>query len=203
MAYAHLLSNLGRNAEAAEQARQAVALDPLSPIVLTLSSAFLRAGGHDDEATAVLAKARELEPGFWTALLNSGMGKIRGGDARGAVVDLREAYRLCGGCSQASAVLGAALVKAGDRPAAEALLAQMAARDRAGYFPATSLAAVHLALGDRDGALDLLERAFVERDVRMPFLRTDARWTPLREEPRFKALLQEMRFAPLPATPAR
>jgi TolB-like protein/Tfp pilus assembly protein PilF len=199
MAYAHLLNNLGRNAEAADQARQAAALDPLSPLVLTLSSTFLINAGRADEGHALLRKARELDPGYWTALLSSGMGKLQRGDALGAVADLRRARSLCGDCSQALAVLGAADVKAGDRPAAQALLAGLEARARGGYVPATSLAALHLALGDRPGALDLLERGFVERDVRMPFLRSDQRWVPLHDEPRFQALLRKMRFAPLPA----
>jgi serine/threonine-protein kinase len=203
MAYAHLLANLGRNKEAADQARQAVALDPLSPLILTLSASFLGGGGFPDEAAAALAKSRELEPDFWTAMLNSGTKKIRTGDAAGAVTDLRRALARCGDCSQAASVLGAAYVKAGDRRAAEALLASMEARDRADYIPATSLAALHLALGDREGTLDLLERAYEDRDVRMPFLRMDTRWKPLHDEPRFQALLRKMHFAPLAAPAPR
>jgi TolB-like protein/Flp pilus assembly protein TadD len=189
MAYAHLLSNLGRNDEAADQARQAAALDPLSPLILTLCSSFISAGGSKAEAAAMRAKARELEPDYWTVLLD------------GDISDLRRAFALCGNCSQAASVLGAAYAKAGDRRAAEALLASMEARDRAAYLPATSMAAVRLALGDRAGALDLLERAYEDRDVRMPFLRRDKRWKPLHDEPRFQALLRKMNFAPLAHPP--
>ena len=53
---------------------------------------------------------------------------------------------------------------------------------------------VHLALGDRAGALDLLERAYRERDARATFLRIDARWQPLAKEPRFHAILTRMNF---------
>lgn len=194
MAYAHLLSNLGRNEEAAEQARQAIALDPLSPIVLSLSAAFFTTAGHADEARRTLRRVVELEPDFWTAHLISGNRKLQDKDLPGAIIELRRARELCGDCSQATSVLGAAYAAAGDRAAAEAILAQMERRDRAGYLPATSLAAMHLALGDRKGALDLLERGYRERDVRMPFLFKDTRWIPLHGEPRFQALLDKMHF---------
>lgn len=199
MAYAHLLANLGRNRESAVQARQAAALDPLSPIVLTLSSSFLAMGGDADGAARLMHKARELDPDFWTALLVDGGQKLAAGDHAGALADLRRARTLCGDCSQASWVLGAAYARIGDRAAAQAVLAQMEQRDRDAYMPATSLAAVHLALGDRDRALDLLERGYEDRDVRMTFLRRDAQWDAIRGEPRFKALMQKMKFAPLPA----
>ena len=54
--------------------------------------------------------------------------------------------------------------------------------------------AIHNALGRTDKALDLLERAYEERDVRMAFLKTDARWNNLRTHPRFIALMRKMRY---------
>lgn len=56
----------------------------------------------------------------------------------------------------------------------------------------TSLAAERNALGDTEGALDLLERAYRERDSRLAFLKTDARGNNLRAQPRFLALAQRM-----------
>jgi serine/threonine-protein kinase len=59
-------------------------------------------------------------------------------------------------------------------------------------MPATSLATVRNALGDSEGALDLLERAYEQRDIRMSFLKVDERWDNLRTLPRFEALMQRM-----------
>ena len=58
--------------------------------------------------------------------------------------------------------------------------------------------------GTLQGALDLLERAYRERDVRMSFLVIDIgpRWSKLRAEPRFLALMQQMKL-PMPATGAK
>ena len=66
-------------------------------------------------------------------------------------------------------------------------------------MPPSSLAAVHVALGQVEPALDALDRAFQTRDTRLTFLKDDARLAPLREEPRFVALMRKLkldRFGP-------
>jgi serine/threonine-protein kinase len=192
MAYAHLLSNIGRYDEATIQARQAVALDPLSPLVNTLAASFVRNAGHIDEAQRGMHRALELEPDFWIALLAGSRILTEKHDYAGAIADLRRARELCGDCSQVVAVLGRAYALAGDRDDAAQILAELEQRGRAGYMPATSLATVRNALGDSEGALDLLERAYEQRDIRMSFLKVDERWDNLRTLPRFEALMQRM-----------
>lgn len=62
------------------------------------------------------------------------------------------------------------------------------------HVPGTSRAAISNALGEHDEALDLLELAFNQRDVRMTFLKIDACWNKLRSRPRFKMLMDRMGF---------
>ena len=62
------------------------------------------------------------------------------------------------------------------------------------YVPPSSLAAVHLALGEKTLALDALDRAYLTRDTRLTFLKDDPRLTGLRREPLFVALLQRLRM---------
>lgn len=195
MAYAHLLSNTGRRDEAVQQARQAVALDPLSPLINTLASNFVAVAGHAKEAQQGWEKALKLEPDFWIALLSRSGSLMAQRDYAGAIADLRQARQLSGDSSQVLAALGLAYAAAGDRDAALQVLRDMERRDRAGYLPATSMAAVRNVLGDSEGALDLLERAYRERDIRMAFLKVDARWNNLRTLPRFQALAQRMGLA--------
>ena len=57
-----------------------------------------------------------------------------------------------------------------------------------------AMASIHNALGRTDKALDLLERAYEERDVRFAFIKVDNRWNNLRTHPRFVALVEKMRF---------
>ncbi len=190
--YAHLLNNIGRFDEALAQARRARELDPLSPLINTLEAGFLGAAGRVDDARVRITQALELAPDFWVALLaRAGMALGRG-DVATATVDLQRAAILSEGNSQVLAMLGIVHVAAGEPARAAQLLSELEARAAAGYVPATSLASIRNALGDRVGALDLLERAHAQRDIRMAFLKVDARWNNLRGDQRFQALAQRL-----------
>ncbi|TKS54880.1 tetratricopeptide repeat protein [Luteimonas yindakuii] len=191
---AHLLSNTGRADEAAVLAREAMALDPLSPVIHAIGGWFVAPPG---EAAAYMDRALELDPDYWLALLMRGASRAAAGDPARGLADLERARVLCGDCSHALVTRGMVAARAGDRELTLRILRTMEARDREGYWPASTLATLHNALGDAATALDLLERAWRERDVRMVFLKADepARWPNLREEPRYRALVQRMGFA--------
>jgi len=59
-----------------------------------------------------------------------------------------------------------------------------------------NLAIVHLGLGDRQLALDYLERAYAADSQWMGWLGRDRIFDPLRGEPRFVALVRKLRLAP-------
>jgi DNA-binding winged helix-turn-helix (wHTH) protein/TolB-like protein/Flp pilus assembly protein TadD len=194
-AYAHLLVNLGRFDEGLARARQARELDPLSPLLNAVEGGFLGAAGQPQQAQARLEHALELEPDFWIALLIRGGMALDRGDAAAAVADLQRAVERSHGNSQALAMLAIAHVAAGERGRAEAILQVLERRARAQYVPATALAAVLNALGRTDAALDQLERAYEDHDVRLAFLKVDARWNNLRGQPRFQALARRLGLA--------
>ena len=191
---AHLLVLTGRFDEGLAEARQALDLDPLSPLMNALDAGFLSAAGRPEAARRQLQRTLELEPDFWIALLVRGGLALDRGDTAAALADLKRSAEHSSRASQVLAVLAAAYVAAGERAQAQAILRELDARDAAGYVPATSLAAVHNALGHTDIALDLLERAYREHDIRMAFLRIDARWNNLRALPRFRALARRMQL---------
>jgi serine/threonine-protein kinase len=193
-AFAHLLNNLGRFGEALVQVRQARELDPLSPLVNVLEGNFLIGAGRPVEASVRIAQALEIAPEFWIALLARAGMAMGDGDPNGAVVILEHAAKLSGRSSQVLAVLGPALVATGDRAGAEQLRAELRTLAETTYVPSTSRAAISNALGAHDEALDLLELAYEQRDVRMTFLKVDARWNNLRSRPRFEALMDRMGF---------
>lgn len=194
LAYAHLLANIGRKAEAGEHARRVVELEPLSPLFNLLGAGMLWDAGYEEEAERAAARVQDVEPDFWLARMLGGAEKAYGGDVEGGIRDLETAAEACDQCSQVLAVLGMVYARADRRADAEALLARMEQRAKDGYLPPTSIAAVRNALGDTDGALDLLEEGLRESDVRMTFLRIDSRWNNLRDLPRFRAIDAAMRF---------
>lgn len=199
--YANLLAHTGRRPEAVAPMREALALDPLSPLFNAIGSGTVAAPG---QGSAYVDRALELDPDYFLALLLRGVRRYGAGDRDGGLADMERARRLCGDCSHALAVLGRVQAQAGDAAAARAILREMEARDRAGYFPASSLAVMHNSLGEPGLALDLLERAERERDPRMSFLLIDLplRWSNLRDEPRFIGLMRRMDLS-AGAAPAR
>ena len=191
-ACAHLLVHLGRFEEGLEQARQARELDPLSPIVNAIYAGLLTAAGQTEAAQTQVRRALELKPGFWVALqVRAGLAMQRG-DTAAAMADLASAIDGSDRASQILALQAIAHAAAGDRILPQEVLQELEARRTQRYVPATSFAAAHAALGNTDAALDELERAYRERDIRMAFMKVDARWNVLRVQPRFRALAQHM-----------
>jgi hypothetical protein len=69
-----------------------------------------------------------------------------------------------------------------------------AARARNGEISPFDLARFQLGLGNKEQALDTLERAYVNgrRYTQFVWLKRNPDWGPLREEPRFKELLRKV-----------
>jgi DNA-binding winged helix-turn-helix (wHTH) protein/Flp pilus assembly protein TadD len=194
LGYAHLLANLGRFDECFAQVDRARELEPLSPLINALGAGFLQWGGRSDDAIRRVERALEVAPDFWIALNMRGTIRLETGDAAAAVADFERAGELSDGSTQALSLLGIAYVQSGQRARAVALLERLEARARDGYLPATALATLRNALGDEDAALDLLDRAHAERDLRITFLKVDRRWDNLRQHARFRALACQMQL---------
>jgi DNA-binding winged helix-turn-helix (wHTH) protein/TolB-like protein len=191
-AYAQLLVSQGRLDAGIAQAERARQLEPLSPMNNVLESGYLAAAGRPAEARAMLARALELQPGFWVALLYRGGMELDAGNLRAAIADLQHASAASHQASPAYATLAVAYARAGDTAAARQVLAALQARATHGYVPATRLAAVHEALGDHTQALALLEQAERERDLGLAFLGYERSWNGLRTQPRFRALARRI-----------
>lgn len=191
-ALAHLLNNLERHDEAEPHARNATLLDPMSPLINTIVASFFINSGEHAEAGQRLEQVLVLHPDFWLALYMRGSLALARGDIARGLADLQRADEACGSCGHAQAALVEAYRLAGDAGRAERVLAAMHERAREGYFPATQLALAHEALGQREQALDLLERGYAERDLYMSFLAVDKRWSGMYREPRFVALAERM-----------
>jgi DNA-binding winged helix-turn-helix (wHTH) protein/Tfp pilus assembly protein PilF len=191
-AYAHLLVDVGRFDQGLSHARRARDIDPLSPMVNAIEAGFHTAAQQPDQARRRVDRALELQPEFWVALMVRGGMALEQGDAAAAIADLETAADGSERASQILGLLATAYGAAGDRAKVLLLLNELEARAGTAYVPATSFAAVRNALGETSAALDLLERAYEQHDIRLAFLKVDARWNNLRAEPRFRALARTM-----------
>jgi DNA-binding winged helix-turn-helix (wHTH) protein/TolB-like protein/tetratricopeptide (TPR) repeat protein len=189
---AHLLSNLGRQREALAEIRRARELDPLSLIANTLEASFLSLAQRDEEALARLQKTFDIDPDFWVAQLHLGGIHFKNGRTVEAIAALERARSVSGGTPQTISALGYVYARTANLGCARACLHELHALSARRYVPPSNLAVVHCGLGEIDRALEWLERAYAERDVRLTFLRIDRRWDVLRDDRRFAGLAKRM-----------
>jgi len=113
-----------------------------------------------------------------------------------AISELVKAREISEGNSETVASLGHVYAISGQPGAARELRAALERQSRQSYVPAFSLALVYAGLGEKDRALDALEKGYEERDVHMMFLKVDPRWDDFRADPRFVELMRRMRLGP-------
>jgi TolB-like protein/Flp pilus assembly protein TadD/class 3 adenylate cyclase len=192
LAYAQLLSHLGRHQEALTEAKQARALDPLSLIINALYGSYLYAARQNDEAEAQLRKTLDLDPNFWIAHLFLGNVLIEKGKYSEAVQELDKARELSGGNSEPLSMAGYAWVKAGDLAKARAVLRELKSLSAQRYVPASNVALLCSALGEKDEAFTWLEKGYEDRDMRLCHLKVYPKWDSMRADPRFIAMLKRV-----------
>ena len=192
MFLAHLFSNLGRHDDAITEIRIARALDPVSPIVNTHEAQFLYYFRRHGEAMAPLQRVLELAPRFWVAHIV--LGKLLGSRKRyvEALTAFRRAHRYSHGNTEPLALRGYTLAAVAQITAARRVLRDLRKKATRAFVPPLHLALVHLGLGDHAAALEELERALEERDVRLTFLAVEPRWASLCSHPRFVSLLRRV-----------
>ncbi len=192
LAYAHVLSNLGRHEEAIAQAARGRELDPVSLIINTREGAVLFSAQRYPEARVRLEKTIELAPNFWVAHLFLGHVCLQEEKYAEALAEFGKAKEFSRGNSHAISMIGCTAARAGHVSEARAVLDELISLSKQRYIPSSNIAALHLALGEQDEAITWLERAHSERDVGLSFLKIDPKWDALRADPRFVSLLQRV-----------
>jgi TolB-like protein len=183
---ARVVVYLGQFQEAERLARQAIELDPLGYQARTSLARVLLAEEKLDEMEASARKAAELQPTAagnhrWLVFV-----AIQRGDGEAALHEARlepnEGYR--------HFELALAHYARGNRPAADAALADLIAKDR--DFLAYQIAEVYAWRGETDKAFEWLEVAFNNHDTGMLSLSIDPLMRGLQHDARFSGLLAKI-----------
>jgi len=191
--YAHLLSNTLRHEKAITEIRRAIELDPVSLRNNAVEGQILFFAGRSDEALDRLQKTLDLDPNFWLAQLFISRVYSEKGMPGEAVAAAQKAGDIAGN-SQSIAYRAYALSKTGKAADVRASLDELSTMSAAAYVPPYNFAVVYIALGEKEKALDFLEKGFAEKDGRMVFLAVEPMWNDLRSEPRFQDLMRRMNF---------
>jgi tetratricopeptide (TPR) repeat protein len=192
--YGEVLENEGRFAEAVAELKRAQELDPLSLVVNSVLGSTLVVANRDNEAIEQLRKTIEMDPDFDLAHWFLGQACEDKGQLAEAIAQYEKATQL-NPDPAVQASLARAYALAGSQEKARKILDKLTTESQQHYIPAYSLAVIHLALGDREEALRLLEKSYEDR---APFdtgvfgsIKIDRRLEPLRGDSRFQALVRK------------
>ena len=191
-AYAILLSDTGRHEPAVAEARRARELDPLSLLTNAIEGHVLFYAGRDDEAMQSLQRTLEIDPDFWIAHLFVGKVHLGRDQLPAAMAEFEKARALSHGNSETISLLGYAMARAGDHEGAQRMLATLRTRSLTAYVPPFNIAMIYSGLQDAGATLDWLEKAYLERDVRLTFIKIEHKWDWLRTSPRFARLVMQI-----------
>jgi len=183
---------LGRFDESIAEAKRSIELDPLSLINNADFGNDYYYARRYDEAIAQLRKTVEMEPRFYLARYYLGQALQLKGQLSEAISEYRKAAELDDD-PFVLALLGQAYARVGQQTEANKILAQLNQEAKSRYVGAYGVGLIFLGLGDKNRAMDELERAYRENDGNDIYnIRIDPLLDPLRGDPRFEALAEKI-----------
>jgi DNA-binding winged helix-turn-helix (wHTH) protein/TolB-like protein len=192
--HSEYLMTRGLHEASISEARRAVDLDPLSPVLYTnLGRAYFLAGDIE-QSIEQYQKALGLEPDLPIARMHLGRAYLEKGLPEQALAEVKEVESDVGG-TVPTVVLGYIYSRTGRAAETRKLLNQVTAARRDGYVPPYTLAMLHADLGEKDAAFLWLEKAYEERAELLLYLKVDPRFASLRPDPRFTSLLERVGLA--------
>jgi TolB-like protein/DNA-binding winged helix-turn-helix (wHTH) protein/Tfp pilus assembly protein PilF len=192
--YSLYLMAMGRTEDSVEQINKARELDPLSiSINFSLGWRFYMARQYD-RAIQQLRNTLEMDPSYELPHLVLGLSYAQKGDFSLALPELRKAVELSRGTPLMISALANASARSGNKVEAEKLLADLMVESKKQYVSPYYFALVYVGLGQRDKAMDLLEKAYADRSNGLVFLKAEPALDDLRSDPRFVALQQKLDF---------
>jgi TolB-like protein/DNA-binding winged helix-turn-helix (wHTH) protein/tetratricopeptide (TPR) repeat protein len=181
--FALYLSSQGRLAESEAETELAERLDPSDYLNCTCTS-----GGEVERGISLLKNEIALNPEEGSAHLELAKCYATKGMQKEYIDELQRTASLFGFpkfAKQIARAYATAGYQAALRAWAEGL-------DENGVNRPLMVAETYVRLGDKDLALQWLERGYSEHDDDMVFLNSEAVWHPLRSDPRFKDLLRRV-----------
>ncbi len=194
MAYAHVLSGLGRHDEAIALARTAREIEPMNVRTNTLEAQFLIHAHKPDEALDRLRQVLELDSNYWFAYQFLASAYIEKGLYAEAIEAGKKGMETYPANTRNASFVACAMAKLGRTSEARSMLMKMVEPAEGKYVPPTNIAMVHNCLNDRDQTFLWLQKGIEQRDPRMTFLKAEPKWNNLRDDPRFQELLKRVGF---------
>ena len=190
--YAGYLATVNRLADALTEAQQALQLDPLSVAVNTDLGWVLLFADRRADAIAQFGKTLEFDANAVSARRGLGIALSLDGRHDDAIAELTRALAQSENSPVVMGHLAAAYALAGRKSESEKLLQQLQSLSERQYVPSTAIALVLAARGERNAALDRLDKAFDEHDFSLAQVAVAPWFKNLRGDARFQALVRKI-----------
>jgi TolB-like protein/Flp pilus assembly protein TadD len=193
--YAYFLCHMGKHEDAIRDSKRAQDLDPLSLPVRTNLAVMFHYARRYDEAITQYRKVLELDPKDTTEarfqLARVYITKRMFPEALAEITKMRAANP---SDVNFMSLLAMAYGFEGKKKEATKLIYELKDKRRREYLRPYILAEDYAALGEKNEAMDWLEKAYEERDDWINWIKVDPNLDALRSEPRFAALLRRVGF---------
>ena len=187
-------SFMGQFDNAISEIRRAQELDPVSLVKLTGLAQVLLMARRYDEALEQCRKAVEMDPNLGIAHWLLGLSLMYKGSYEPAILALQKSIPLSGDSPDERATLAHAYALSGRRTEARKILEELKQQAKRKFISPGAIADLYGALGDKDQAFALLDKAVEERDNMVILLKVEPTFDPLRSDPRFASLLRRVGF---------
>ena len=189
--YAWYLGGVGRLDEAIAKDKKAIELDPLNSFFQAALAYYLYHARRYDDAIVQIEKTLELDPASTLARHLLGCCLLWKGDTAGAIAEFQRSTIMVAGAWY-QGLLGYAYAISGDRAKAEQILHELEQMAKRQYVSSTAFADIYLGLGEKEKALDWLEKSYQHQESACWYLKVDPIYDRVRNEPRFEALVQKV-----------
>lgn len=189
--YARYLDSMGRFEEAIHEHRIARELDPLDLVLIYDLGDHFVVSREYDKAIAEYRMLLDMDPNFIAAYEELAVAYKRQGMEKESISEWeQEAMRA--GTPELAEGIKIAFVRGGYKSALKARLTyDQHRRSEGSYVSFSRFARTYAALGEKDLAVQALEKAFAEREP-MAWLNVDPEWDPIRADPRFQDLVRRV-----------
>jgi serine/threonine-protein kinase len=192
--YAWYLMTMGRHEEAIVEAERLLTLDPLSYITRwSVISAYYYAHQHE-KAIELCRRTIELDPEDARVYRELATNYEQLGQHGDAHQSRMAALRLSGTAAEAIAMYDSLYGELGPDAYPQWLFMRAGSQPCESIYDLTTAAWIHTRLGEKEKALDLLEKGYEVREGEMITINANPKWDLLRGEPRFRDLLRRMKF---------
>ena len=188
--YGYYLASMRQHEESVAQLKHARQLDPTSPIINVDIGQMLFFAGQIAPALEQFKQAQALEPNFYTAYERIGMAYAEMRKYEDAIAVLSNARALERESVDGIALFGYTYARWGKREEAFKKLGELKELSRRRYVSTYWQALIHVGLGEKDQAFQLLQKACQERYVLLVHLNVNPHVESLRADPRFAELVR-------------